>query len=345
MSGLRAHIGSFTSEGGPGIVTASVEAGTGALTAVHTTDSVADPSFLTVDAPRGVLYTVTETAAGAAAALRLTGDGLALAGAAVPVDGVSPTHLALAGAHLLTANYGSGSVSVLPLDADGLLDGPARVLRHEGGGPNAARQEGPHAHWVHPDPTGAWVLSVDLGTDSVRVCVIGDDGALSVHDETRLRPGSGPRHLVFHPRGHRAYVVNELDPTVTVLGWDADTGRLSPLGETPILPKDVAADTEAYASGIAVSADGRFLYTAIRGHDSVSVLALDDTGDELDLVANVHCGGRWPRALTLDPQGTHLYVANQHSGDVTWFALDEAMGVPSRSGALAVPAASCVVFS
>ncbi|MQY11748.1 6-phosphogluconolactonase [Streptomyces sp. RB5] len=342
MHGLRAHIGSFTSAGGRGVVTAAVGPGTGALTALQATDAVADPSFLTVDPVRGLLYAVSETDPGAAAAFRLTDEGVEPAGPAVPVAGVHPTHLALAAGHLVTANYGSGSVSTLSLGADGLPTGDVAVLRHEGSGPDAGRQEGPHAHWVGADPTGRWLLSVDLGTDSVRVCRVTGDGA-AVHGETPLRAGSGPRHLAFHPRGHRAYVVNELAPTVTVLAWDADRGELTPLDEVRALPED--AEGPAYASGIVAAADGRFLYTALRGHDSVSVLALDDTGSALTLEANVPCGGDWPRDLALHPQGTHLYVANERSGDVTCFALDEATGVPLRTGALPVPAASCVVFA
>lgn len=141
------------------------------------------------------------------------------------MGGADPTHLTLAAGHLVTANYSSGSVSTLPVRADGSLGAPAAVLAHRGSGPRTDRQEGPHAHAVLPDPVGRRLLSVDLGTDSVRVCALGTDGALTVRDEVRLRPGSGPRHLAFHPRGDRAYVVNELDPTVTVCRWDAEGAR------------------------------------------------------------------------------------------------------------------------
>src|SRR5439155_26219888 len=113
----------------------------------------------------------------------------------------------------------------------------ATGLPHHGSGPQTARQEGPHAHAVLPDPSGRWLLSVDLGTDSVRVCALdGAAGTLTVRDEVALRPGSGPRHLAFHPRGDRAYVINELDPTVTLCRWDAARGTLTPLGETRLPP-------------------------------------------------------------------------------------------------------------
>ncbi|MET8681873.1 lactonase family protein [Streptomyces sp. NPDC004647] len=341
---IRAYIGSFTSAGGDGITTAAVDPGSGALTALHTTDVVADPSFLALAPGASMLYAVSETENGAVAALSLAGDPdrPVVASEAVPV-GDGPTHLTLTDGHLVTANYGSGSVTSIPVGTDGTLARTGHVLRHEGGGPDPERQQGPHAHAVLPDPSGRWLLSVDLGTDSVRVCPLDPVyGASSVHRELRLRPGSGPRHLAFHPRGDRAYVINELEPTVTTCGWDAVAGKLEPLGETSVLAEGAGGRT--YPSEVVIAPDGRFAWTANRGHDSITVLALDASGDRLRLVGNVPCGGRWPRHLALGPSGRHLYAANERSGDVTWFDVDESTGFPHRAGALSVPAVSCVVF-
>jgi 6-phosphogluconolactonase (cycloisomerase 2 family) len=105
-----------------------------------------------------------------------------------------------------------------------------------------------------------------------------------------------------------------------------------------------APDGDAFPSGIVVSADGRYVWTATRGADIISVLAVDADGDRLTLVDTVPCGGTWPRDLALDPAGRHLYAANEHSGDVSWFTLDPETGVPHRGGAIPAPAASCVVF-
>ncbi len=334
----RAFIGSFTAAGGPGIVTAAVAPGTGELTVLSGTDRLPDPSFLTLAPDGNTLYAVSETAEGAVAAFRVSGDKPEPAGRPVPVGGDGPTHLALHAGHVLTANYGSGSVTVVPLRADGTLARAASgVLRHTGSGPHAQRQQGPHAHQVRPDPSGRWAVSVDLGTDSVRVCTL-TDGALTVHRETALRPGSGPRHLAFHPDGSHAYVVNELAPTVTVCRWDAAEGVLQPLTEVPVLPGAPAGD--AYPSGIVASPDGRFVWTATRGEDVLSVFAVEPDG--LRLTGTVPCGGHWPREIA--ESGGFLYVANERSGDVTWFALDPATGVPRRAGSLALPAASCVIF-
>lgn len=334
----RAFIGSFTAAGGPGILTATVAPDSGALTVVSGTDRLPDPSYLALAPDGDVLYAVSETAEGAVAAYRVTGDKPEPAGRPVSVNGDGPTFLCLYAGHVLTANYGSGSVTAVPVRADGTLARtPSGVLRHTGSGPHAQRQQSPHAHQVQPDPSGRWAVSVDLGTDSVRVCDL-TDGSPTVHREVALRPGSGPRHLAFHPDGRHAYVVNELAPTVTVCRWDAADGVLQPLTEVSVLSGVPAGD--AYPSGIAVSPDGRFVWTATRGEDVLSVFVVEPDG--LRLFGTVPCGGRWPRALAAS--NGFLYVANERSGDVTWFALDPKTGVPRRGGCLAVPAASCVVF-
>ncbi|MEU1531990.1 lactonase family protein [Streptomyces fagopyri] len=338
----RAFIGSFTAAGGPGVLTAAVDRDSGALTLLSTVDGVPDPSYLALSPVHDMLYAVSETADGAVAAYRVGGDKPEPAGPLVPVGGSGPTHLSVFAGHVLIANYGSGSVTAVPVRADGTLAGaPTSVLQHTGSGPHTRRQKDPHAHQVQSDPSGRWAVSVDLGTDSVRVCTL-EGGRLALHREFALRPGSGPRHLAFHPRGEHAYVLNELAPTVTVCRWNALEGSLRPVGETPVLTG--VPDGDAYPSGIVVSPDGRFVWTATRGQDAVSVLTPDATGEGLRLVATVPCGGVWPRALALDPSGRFLYVANERSGDVTWFAVDPDTGVPRRAGSVPVPAASCVVF-
>ncbi|MFI1098549.1 lactonase family protein [Streptomyces sp. NPDC020917] len=343
----HAYIGSFTSAGGRGLTAAGVDPKTGALTALGDTAEVPNPSFLTLSADGRTLYTVSETEPeGAAAAFSLADPAApALLGAPVPVRGGAPTHLAVHRGHLLTANYAApGSVTVLSLLDDGALGEVRSVLEHEGDGPNRDRQEAPHAHAVLPDPTGRWAVSVDLGTDSVRVCELdAESGELEIERELGLRSGIGPRHLTFHPGGAHAYVMNELDSVVTVCRFDAEKGSLRPLAEVCVLPDGSAG--ENYPSELVVSADGRFAWAANRGHNSIAVLAIDESGERLELVDTVSCGGDWPRHLTLDPSGTRLYAANERSGDVTWFDVDPATGIPKQAGSLALPAVSCVVFA
>ncbi|MDJ0342955.1 lactonase family protein [Streptomyces sp. H10-C2] len=344
----HAYIGSFTSAGGRGLTAAAVDPETGALTVLGDT-GVDNPSFLALSADREVLYAVNENPGdGGAAAFSLARPAAPrLLGGTVPVRGGAPTHLCLHQGHLFTANYATGSVSVLAVAADGGALGEVRsVLEHEGDGPNRDRQKGPHAHMVLPDPSGRWLLSVDLGTDSVRVCELdAATGELEIERELGLRSGTGPRHMTFHPRGDRAYVMNELESLVTVCRWDAGTGSLRPVTEVAVLPEGATStENPSYPSELVVSPDGRFAWAANRGHNSISVLALDESGDRMELLDTVPCGGNWPRHLTADPSGRRLYAANERSGDVTWFDIDQATGIPKQAGSVAVPAASCVLL-
>ncbi|MEU6217587.1 lactonase family protein [Streptomyces sp. NPDC047022] len=332
----RAYIGSFTTAGGRGILVADVDPDSGALRVLSAVDDLPDPSYLAMSGD--LLYAVSETPDGMVAAYRRDGDELKLIAEPVPVGADEPTHLSVHAGHVLTANYGSGSVTAVMLRDDGTpVVGAAAVLQHEGSGPVRDRQRFPHAHQVQPDPSGRWIVCVDLGTDSVRVGAL-EGGAMALKREIRLRPGSGPRHLAFHPDGRRAYVLNELTPTVISCGWDAERGILEPFAETSVLPDVPVGD--ACPSGIVVSPDGRFVWTATRGQDVVSVLAVENDG--LRLVTTVPTGGVWPRALALT--GGFLYAANERSGDVTWFAVDPDTGVPLPGGSVSAPAASCVVF-
>ncbi|MET9881739.1 lactonase family protein [Streptomyces sp. NPDC006430] len=341
----RVRIGSFTSGGGRGVTTAAVDPATGALTLLSVNDAIADPSYLTFDRDTGVLYAVSETEPGAAAAFRPTPEGLTALGPAVRVGGSGPTHLSVAGRRLLTAHYTSGSVSSLPLAADGSLSGPASVLAHRGSGPDASRQERPHAHQVLPDPSGNWVLSVDLGTDSVRVCVPDPaTGALRLHGETALRAGTGPRHLAFHPDGMVVYVLHELEPQLTVCRWYPGSGRLEPVGEVPVASTGAPGAVRVYPSAVVASPDGRFVWAAVRGTDTLATFSLAGGAEKPRLAGSVACGGSWPRDLAIDPSGRRLYAANERSGDVTWFDVDPLTGLPRRAGSLPVPAATCVVF-
>ncbi|MEU3558138.1 lactonase family protein [Streptomyces fragilis] len=341
----RAFIGSFTTSGGRGIVQATVDPGTGALTPTDAVATVPNPSYLALGRGAGgpVLYCVSETAEGAVAAYDVSGAAPEPIGRPVPVRGADPTHLAVAGRHLVTANYSSGSVTALPLAADGAPGAPSGQLGNEGSGPDADRQEGPHAHQVVvPDASGRWVLSVDLGTDEVRVCELdAASGELRLHAALRLPPGTGPRHLAVHPRGTHVYVLGELRPVVTVCRWDGAGGELRAVGEYPLFPD--GTDAHVQPSAPVVSLDGRRLWAAVRGTDTIVVLAVSEDGEGLEVLTSVPCGGSWPRDLVLHPSGGRLYAANERSGDVTWFDLDED-GVPRRAGSLDLPAPSSVLF-
>ncbi|WP_405166364.1 lactonase family protein [Nocardia sp. NBC_01499] len=342
-NGTRAFIGSYTSSGagGSGISVATVDPGTGRLTVESTVD-VADPSFLALSPDRRYLYAVNEgSGAGTATAIDLRSSRPTILNT-VAVQGNAPTHLCVTpdGRYVLTANYESGSVSVLDVADDGRLGAVVDVIQHTGSGPDPDRQSAPHAHQVSIDPSGRWVLAVDLGVDSIYVYQLAG-GKLNQHAQVTLAPGSGPRHLTFHPNGRTAFLANELNSTVTVLDWQADRGELRP-GQS--LPADLNSGGDRnYPSAPVVAIDGRFLYLANRGHDNVATFAI--VGGMLVPVGTTPCGGKFPRDLTLSPDGRRLYAADQKSNSVTWLNLDPTTGLPAApSGSLDATAATCVLF-
>ncbi|RJO75650.1 lactonase family protein [Nocardia panacis] len=340
-TGTRACIGCYTSEGGRGIAVAAVDSASGRLVVTDFID-VADPSYLALAPDGRHLYAVDEgPAAGAATAVDLRPE-RPLVLNSVAVQGEGPTHLRVTpdGRRVLTANYGSGSVSVLSVEADGRLGAVTDVVRHEGSGPDPERQSAPHPHQIVIDPSGDWVLVVDLGVDSVYVYRL-VEGRLRSHAQVRLVAGSGPRHLSFHPDGRRAYLANELNSTVTVCDWRAETGELR---AGPAVAADVERGGDRnYPSEPVISPDGRFLYLANRGHDNIATFAL--LGDLLVPLGTAPCGGTFPRDLTLAPDGRRLYAANQKSNSVTWLDLDPLTGLPGAPSApVEIPSATSIVF-
>lgn len=301
---MRAFVGSFADAGlavlDDGAVTARI--------------AVPNASWLAFSPDRRYLYAVNEQPAGSVTVV----DAETLAVLDIwPTGGDSPTHLDVHGDHVLVAHYGSGSVAVL---AGGSI---ADLVTYP---------EGSRAHQVVTDPSGRWILAVDIGGDAIHVYSL--DGALVQHQQVTVT--GGPRHIVFHPDGRRAYVVCEYVSQVVECGW-AD-GRLT-IG--PAVPT-VAPGVKNYPGEGIVSPDGRFLYVTNRGANDIATFAIDDG---LRLVDTVPTGGDWPRHATLDPAGRRLYVSNQRSGTVTWLPRDPATGALSTmAGSVSVPDVAMMVF-
>ncbi|MGI5215030.1 lactonase family protein [Plantactinospora sp. CA-290183] len=328
-AGEIVHIGCYTAAGGghgTGIVAARRDPVTGALDPLDVVATTPSPSFLVRHPRLPVLYAVNELTDGTVSAWTVHPDGALTALAVVPTGGDGPCHLAVdpRGRHLFTANYGSGSVSVHPLDGTGAPGERTDLVRHDGRGPVPDRQDGPHAHMVSPDPAGTGLFAVDLGTDSIHRYEVGGDGRLREVARVRTRPGTGPRHLARHPDGRRCYLAGELDASVTAYEWDGGAG-LTERGRVgasrrsgPVQPSEIV-----------VGPDGRFLYLANRGVGTVTVFALDD--DLPRYVDEVATTGDWPRHIAL--LGAHLYVAQERAGAVVVFPVDPETGVPGPASA------------
>ncbi|MFE3638482.1 lactonase family protein [Streptomyces sp. NPDC059168] len=335
------YVGTYTSAegGGAGVGLAEYDPATGRITGRGTLTGVPDPSYLAVHPDGRTLYAADERQDGAVTAVRLA-DRKVLG--ARSTGGASPCHLSVhpGGRWLLSANYGSGSVAVHPIDASGALGERTDLVTHTTRAPGPGGQ-GPHAHQFVSAPDGGHVLAVDLGTDTVHSYRLDDDrGTLTETARAHTRPGAGPRHLAFHPGGRHAYLANEVDDTVAVCAYDPATGRLT-IGDP--LPTGSSAGTN-YPAQFLVAANGSYAFLANRGHNSLARYAVEDGGARLRLLGTVPVAGDFPRQIAFSPDGRLLFAANQRSGTVSVFHVDAGSGVLRLAGEpFASPVAVCAL--
>lgn len=350
--GVLVYVGTYTegSQGrAEGIYVCRLDPASGTLRIQQTVPGVADPSYLALAPDGRRLYAVSEVDDGAVAAFARD----PATGRLTPLNresshGASPCHLSVHRDYVLAANYTTGSVAALPVRPDGSLAPATTVVRHEGSGVHP-RQEGPHAHMVVPDPDGRLILAVDLGLDRIMGYRLdAESGELTPNEPatayTSPRPGAGPRQIAFHPDGRRAWVLGELDSTLTTCAYDASRGVLRPVETLSTLPDGFAG--ESTAADMAVAPSGRFVYASNRGHDSIAIFATGGPTGRLTAVGHEPTHGKTPRAFALDPAGVWLLAANQDSDTIVSFRVDAATGRLSPSGQAArIPTPVCVVFA
>ncbi len=335
------YVGTYTDGTSRGIYRLTFDPATGTPTEPVLAAETKNPSFLALHPNGRLLYAVGEISSfegartGVVSAFAIdpkTGD-LALLNQQ-PSEGAGPCHLVVdrAGRNVIVANYGGGTVAVLPIDPDGRLRRASSVRVHEGSGPNKGRQERPHAHGIYLDAAERFAFSPDLGAD--RVFVYRFDaakGTLEPHGAAELDPGSGPRHLAFHPSGKFAYVINELLSTVTAFSYDAEKGALAPIQTITALPAGFSGTS--WTAEVEVSPDGRFVYGSNRGDDSLAVFAVDPSSGRLTAKGHAPVGGKYPRHFTIDPTGGFILAAHQNSGTIAVLRLDRTTGLPALTGA------------
>ena len=335
------YLGTYTSAegGGNGIGVARYDPDSGRITGTGTITGVTNPSYLAVHPDGRTLYAVAEQDAGAVTAVRLS-DRKVLGSHST--GGAGPCHLSVhpGGRWLLSANYGSGSVTVHPIDASGALGERRDTVTHSSPAPGPG-QEGPHAHQFLTSPDGGHVLAVDLGTDTVYSYRLNErTGALTEVSRARTRAGAGPRHLTFHPGGRYAYLANEADNTVAVCAYDRKTGRLS-VGAAQSTGTGSGTN---YPAQLLVTANGSYAYLANRGHNSLTRYAVEADGARLRLLDTVAVNGDFPRQIAFSPDGTLLFAANQRSSSVSVFHVGTTSGELRRAGEpFASPAAVCAL--
>ena len=351
------YIGTFTSttQKSKGVYSCRFQPATGTLTPAGLVAETANPTFLALDPSRRFLYSVNAIAnyegqtAGSISSFSIdarTG-GLKLLNR-VSSRGAGPAHLAVdkTGRSLLAANYTGGSVAAFPVKGDGTLGEASSFFQHTGSSVNQQRQAGPHAHSVNLSPDNRFVLVADLGLDQVlRYRLDPGKAALTLSDPpfVKVSPGSGPRHMAFHPNGRFAYVISEMLSTVTAFAYDRARGVLKEFQTISALPKDFSG--RSAAAEVAVDPTGRFLYGSNRGHDSIALFTIDPRSGALTLVEQVSTQGKAPRYFTFDPTGRYLLVANQDSNNIVVFRVDQKNGRLAPTGrSIEAPSPVCLVF-
>lgn len=314
------YIGTVTSRESRGIYVCRFDATTGALHMVGLAAEIPNPTFLAVHPNGRFLYSVSELRDGgerrdgAVNAFSIgpgTGS-LAFLGRQ-SCQGIGPCHVAVdaTGRWVLVANYVSGSVAVLPVREDGSLGEATDVVQHFGSGVNPERQRGPHAHSVTISPDNRFALVADLGLDRIMVYRLdATSGRLLPNDPpwASVEPGSGPRHLAFHPGRPFVYAINEMSSTITAFRWDPSRGALLKLQCISTLPAGFKGSN--YAADIHVAPSGAFLYGSNRGHDSLAIFSISGESGTLEPAGHQVTLGRWPRNFAIHPSGRWLVVAN-----------------------------------
>ena len=355
LPAMIVFIGTYSPADQDGIFVCELDMESGELRLRSSAGGVGNPSFLAVHPSGEYLYAVAEVGefnnqeTGGVAAFAIDPESAALRFInAQPSGGRGPCHVAVHpnGRYAFAANYGGGSVSILPIEDDGSLSPPSDFVQHEGSSVNPGRQKGPHAHSINIHPNGNFAYAADLGLDKILIYRIDlENGKIPPADPpfAQTHPGAGPRHFALHPNGDLAYVINELDSTVIAYRVDPDSGALSAVQTAATVPSGF--DGVNHTAEIRVSPDGRFVYGSNRGHDSVAIFAADAEDGSLEPVGHEPTQGETPRNFGIDPTGQYLIAANQNSDSLVVFRIDAETGLLSAAGStLSVPKPVCVQF-
>ena len=247
----------------------------------------------------------------------------------------------------MSAQYGGGSVSTYTLKADGSIRQLVDAVEHgAGSGVDAKRQAKSHPHWAGTSPDNKFLMVPDLGKDAIVVYKLDlETGKLEKHSEIPSPPGAGPRHMKFHDSGKYAYLLNELTLSVSVFEYEADGAKFKKIQEIESLPEELKDEQLHSAAEIRIHPSGKFLYTSSRGHDSITVFAVDQDSGKLKFVQREAIRGAWPRNFNIDPSGKWLLAAGQRTNTVTLFSIDSETGkLAYARKSVNVPAPICVVF-
>jgi len=351
------YVGTYTEDGSKskGIYAYRFDADTGQITSLGLAAETTNPSFVALHPNGRFLYAVNEVGnykgpnSGGVSAFSIDrAMGKLTFLNEVPSRGADPCYIIVdkTGKYVLVANYTGGSIAVFPVLEDGKLGEASAFVQHTGHGTNPSRQEGPHAHSIDLSPDNRLAMVDDLGLDELLVYKFDSaKGSLTPNDPpfAKLDPGAGPRHFALHPSGKFAYVISEMQSTVTVFSNDEKTGTLLRLQTISALPKDFTGQNDD--AEIQMHPSGKFLYASNRGSDTIAVFAIDPSKRTLTPVEYTPTQGKLPRSFEIDPTGKFLFAANQKSDNIVVFRSDVKTGRLTPTGqVLDVGSPVCVKF-
>jgi len=343
------YFGTYTGPKSKGIYVARFDAGAGKMGPLNVAAEIASPSFVALHPNGRYLYAVSEERSGSVSAFSIDrSSGTLTFLNRVSTHGNGPCYVITdkTGKTALVANYGSGVFASMPIGADGKLGEAVSVIQDKGKGSDPNRQEAPHAHSLNPSPNNLYAIGADLGLDKLFVFKLNAATAtLTANDPpyAEVKPGSGPRHFAFHPKGRFAYVTNEMASTVTAFTWDGARGVLHEIQTITTLPSDFKGENTT--AQILVHPSGKFLYDSNRGADSIAVFKIDPRKGTLTAVDNTPALGKVPRNFAIDPTGSYLIAANQKSDNIVVFRIDKNTGKLTATGDTAeVGSPVCVKF-
>jgi|WetSurMetagenome_2_1015567.scaffolds.fasta_scaffold00775_6 6-phosphogluconolactonase len=330
---VRLLAGKYTEKSEKGLTLLDLNLKTGTFKLLSESDAGANPSYFCISKKRGLIYAVNELdqfkglKGGGLTTLRYnskTGGIEKVNDLVVPNGGPCFISLSNKEDFLFMANYTGGSVAVIKLDKNGIPANVSDSIIFKGEG-NAVS----HAHMIAPDPAGKRIYLTDLGLDRIVIFNLdasaGKLGQIS-NGIVKLAKGSGPRHFVFNSDGTRMYVICELNSTVLVYSV-TQTGELALLQTLSTLAEGFKG--ESYCADIHIGKNGKFLYGSNRGENTIVTFRIAPDG-KLSVAGRTDCGGNWPRNFVIDPTGKFILVANQRSGNISLFKIDEKTGLPAR---------------
>lgn len=340
-------IGTYTKNAEQGINVYAFNNLTGTLRFVSIAKDVDNPSYLVIAPDKKHVYAVNEGNTGSVSAFEWdTTSGQLTFLNKQPSGGESPCYINTDqdGKYVIVGNYGGGSLSVLPVRGDGKIDAPVQTIEHTGSGVNKERQEKPHVHCVVFSPDHQYLYVSDLGIDQVAIYTYKQGDVQPLIPATPgfapLPPGSGPRHIIFHPNGKWVYLIHELDGKITAFNYK--NGALTPFQQVSILPEQFKG--KASGADIHISPDGKFLYASNRGSlNNIVIFSVDQKKGLLVKKGQQPSGGKTPRNFMIDPSGNFLLAANQDSDNVVVFKRNKITGLlkPIKQD-IKVPAPVCL---